>query len=443
MCIVVVGINHKTAPVEMREKLSFSEHYMPESLAKLCRYAQIEGAVILSTCNRTEIYGVADDAGQGLEKIKEFLAAKSGIGVQALDKYLYIKKDSDSVHHLFKVAAGLDSMLLGETQILGQVRTAYEIALNSGYTNRVLNTLFQQAIRTGKRARAETGIDQHAVSISYAAVELAKQIFKDLSGRSVLVIGAGKMSELTTKHLVTNGVSGVIVSNRSYDRAVMLANQFNGKAIKFDDLFHYMEDADIVISCTAASHYVVRKHQVANVINKKPGKKLMIIDIAVPRDIEPDVREIPGVTVYDIDALQDVVDSNLDKRRRSAVLAEAIIEEDASEFMNWLKTQSIIPIIAELKRKGEKIKQKELRRAFNRLGELSEHERKVISSLANSIVNQLLHEPVTRMKSYALTEKADLYAEAIENLFNLNVEEADEQEESPTGLRTLTANEAK
>jgi len=443
MFIIAVGINHKTAPVEVREKMSFSEHSMPESLAELRSYAGIGGAVILSTCNRTEIYAVTGDMEQGLENIKEFLAGKSGIARDSLCNYLYDYRDHDAVHHLFQVAAGLDSMLLGETQILGQVRAAYELALNSGNTDRILNTLFQQAIRTGKRARAETGIDQHAVSISYAAVELARHIFKDLRGRSVLVIGAGKMSELTTKHLVANGVSGVIVSNRSYDRAVLLASQFNGIAVKFDDLFKYMEGADIVISCTAASHYVVHQEQVAEFMARNPEKKLMMIDIAVPRDIEPDVREIPGVTVYDVDALQDVVDNNFDKRKRSAIMAEAIIEEDTREFIKWLKTQFVIPVIAELKNKGEEIKQKELRRAYNRLGELSKHDRKVISSLANSIVNQLLHDPVTRLKSYAITEKGRLYTEALQNLFNLHTgDEKKEENSSASDVTTATAGKA-
>lgn len=437
MYIIVIGVNHKTAPVEVREKLSFSEQSMPESLAGLCSYPGIDGAVILSTCNRTEIYAVIENTEVGINNLLEYLSLKSGVKTDIIRNYLYIHLDYEAIQHLFKVAAGLDSMLLGETQILGQVKTAYELALNSSHSNRVLNILFQQAISTGKRARAETGIDQHAVSISYAAVELAKQIFHDLTGRSVLVVGAGKMSELTTKHLVTNGVSGVIVSNRSYDRALELANQFNGTAVKFDDLFKYMAKADIVISCTAASHYVVHKSQVDDVIKKLPGKKLMIIDIAVPRDIEPDVREIPGVTVYDIDALQNVVDNNLDARKRSAILAESIIEKDASEFGQWLKTQFVIPTIAELKRKGEEIKQNELRRAFNRLGELTDHERKVISSMANSITNQLLHEPVTRLKSYATSGKGRLYTEALQNLFNLHVE-GNVEEENNCKCREIT-----
>ncbi|MTI82567.1 MAG: glutamyl-tRNA reductase [Firmicutes bacterium] len=439
MFIVAVGINHKTAPVEVRERMSFAEHSMPESLAGLRSYPVINGAVILSTCNRTEIYTVNEDAEQGLEDIKEFLSLKSGLDTEVIGNYLYSFFDHDAVKHLYQVAAGLDSMLLGETQILGQVRAAYELSLESGNTGRILNILFQQAIRTGKRARAETGIDQHAVSISYAAVELAKQIFKDLTGRSVLVIGAGKMSELTTKHLVANGVSGVIVSNRSFDRAVTLANQFNGIAVKFNDLFKYMGDADIVISCTAASHYVVHQKQVAEFMHKQPGKQLMMIDIAVPRDIEPDVREIPGVTVYDVDALQNVVDSNFDKRKRSAMMAETIIEEDTQEYVKWLKTQFVIPAISELKHRGEQIKQKELRRAYNRLGELSDHEKKVVSSLANSIVNQLLHDPVTRLKSYAVTDKGSVYTEALEKLFNLHTGENEDNEENQSSTANAAA----
>ncbi|MCF8010006.1 MAG: glutamyl-tRNA reductase [Clostridiales bacterium] len=420
MSVLTIGLNHKTAPVEIREKLSFAEHSMHENLTQLQSNLGIEGSVILSTCNRTEIYTVSKDEEQGLDSIVEFLSVRSGVSKEHILNFIYIQTGQKAVEHLFKVTSGLDSMLIGETQILGQVRSAYEIALKVGSTNSVLNTLFQQAINTGKAARAQTGIDQHAVSISYAAVELAKQVFKDLTGRKVLVIGAGKMSELTTKHLVSNGVSGVIVSNRSFDRAVELARQFNGIAVKFDELFQHMEKADIVISCTAATHYVVRYHQVMQVMDKQPGKKLMFIDIAVPRDIQPDVREIENVTVYDIDALQNVVDNNINERKQAAIMAETIIIENAKSFIEWEKNQYVIPTITELKHRGEEIKQKELRRAYNRLGEMTDHQRKVVSSMANSIVNQLLHDPVTCLKSYASTEKGAIYTEALQNLFKLN-----------------------
>ncbi|MDQ0287679.1 glutamyl-tRNA reductase [Desulfofundulus luciae] len=421
MLIIAVGVNHRTAPVEIRERLSFSDHSLETSLARLNSYPAIEGCVILSTCNRTEIYAATRELDEGLNAIWDFLSRKSGVDISEIKNCTYAHTLYDTIRHLFRVAAGLDSMILGETQILGQVRHAYQLACRFGATNRVLNTLFQQAIAVGKRVRTETGIDQNAVSISYAAVELAKQQFKDLSGRSVLVIGAGKMSELTARHLVANGVSGVIVSNRSYQRAVNLAAQFNGRAVKFDQLYHYIEEADIIISCTAASHYVVRHNDVAEAIARRQGRELMIIDIAVPRDIDPAVGQLPGVTLYDIDDLQQVVDHNLAQRKKAAVAAESIIEEELDQFMQWLSMQFVVPTIAALKQRGEEIKQKELRRALNRLGDITEHDRKVVSSLANSIVNQLLHVPVTQLKSYALTPEGHLYMKVLQNLFKLEI----------------------
>lgn len=272
MSVISIGVNHKTAPVEIREKLSFSDNSLPEALAKLLDQPVVLGCVIISTCNRTEIYAHVTDAESGIETIRSFLQHKSGVEAAMIKKYTYAFTQHNTARHLFRVAAGLDSMLLGETQILGQVRTAYQLAQKHNATDKVINTLFKHAITVGKRARSETGIDQHAVSISYAAVELAKQIFHDLTGRSVLVIGAGKMSELTAKHLVANGVSGVIVSNRSYDRAECLARQFGGRAVKFNELHHYLEAADIVISCTAATHYVVRASEVRGVLAEKQAK---------------------------------------------------------------------------------------------------------------------------------------------------------------------------
>jgi glutamyl-tRNA reductase len=434
MSIIAIGVNHKTAPVEIRERMSFSEGSLQEAYTKLLAGPVVRGCVIISTCNRTEIYAHVMDVEPGVDAVINLLRQKSGVEPALIKKYTYILTGNKTVHHLFRVAAGLDSMLLGETQILGQVRDAYQSAQKHSATDKVINTLFMQAIAVGKRARAETGIDRHAVSISYAAVELAKQFFGKLTGRSVLVVGAGKMSELTAKHLVANGVSGVIVSNRSYERAVCLARQFNGRAVKFDELYGHLGSADIVISCTAASHYVVRTKGVQQVLAENPGKKIMMIDIAVPRDIEPGVRELPGVTLYDIDDLQNVVDGNMMERKRAAVFAEAIIEDQVDEFLRWLGSQFVIPTVAALKRRGEEIKQKELLRAFNKLGDLSEHDRKVIGSLANSIVNQLLHTPVKQLKEYALTEKGPVYTEAINKLFCLDEAAEEPKEHRPFEL---------
>ncbi|MEG6615463.1 glutamyl-tRNA reductase [Peptococcaceae bacterium 1198_IL3148] len=422
MLIVAVGVNHRTAPVEVREKLSFPAHTLPDDLKRLQSYSGIDGCAIISTCNRTEIYVTPYELDEGLNAIWHFLSKHSGLDISEIKNCTFCHSLYDAVRHLFRVSAGLDSMILGETQILGQVREAYEIALKTGTTNSVINTLFKQAIVVGKRVRTETGIDKNAVSVSYAAVELAKQKFGNLNGRSVLVVGAGKMSELTAKHLVSNGVSGVIVSNRSYDRAEMLAEKFNGQAVKFEELFKHMHSADIIISSTAARHYVIRYADMLELMHIKKNKSLILIDIAVPRDIDPRVGEIPGVTLYDIDDLQMVVDNNLEERRQAAVLAEGIIEEELNEFLKWLATQFVVPTISALRDKGEEIKQHELQRAYNRLGDLTAREQKVISTMANSIVKQLLHLPVVRLKEYAMTSEGHLYTEVLQNLFDLEVQ---------------------
>jgi glutamyl-tRNA reductase len=421
MLIVGVGVNHRTAPVEVREKLSFPAHSLSNDLKRLYSYPGIDGCAIISTCNRTEIYVTPFELDDGLHAIWEFMAEHSGLDISEIKSCTFVHTLYDAVRHLFRVSAGLDSMILGETQILGQVREAYDKALAVGTTNSIINTLFKQAIVVGKRVRTETGIDKNAVSVSYAAVELARQKFGDLNGRSVLVVGAGKMSELTAKHLVSNGVSGVIVSNRSYDRAEMLAEKFNGRAVKFDELFRHMNNADIVISSTAARHYIIRYADMLELIHAKENKSLILIDIAVPRDIDPRVGKIPGVTLYDIDDLQMVVDNNLTERRQAAILAEGIIEEELNEFLKWLATQFVVPTIAALRDMGEQIKQSELQRAFNRLGELTPREQKVIGTMANSIVKQLLHLPVVRLKEYAMTTEGHLYTEVLQNLFDLEV----------------------
>nr|MDA8234004.1 glutamyl-tRNA reductase [Clostridia bacterium] len=313
MFLLTLGLNHKTAPVEVREKLTFPEHTLEDALARLRKMPAIEGCAILSTCNRTEIYATVLDVKQGMGNVRQFLADCLHDEICEIDNYIYTHTLYDSVRHLFKVAAGLDSMILGETQILGQVRMAYQRACEQGATNAILNTLFQQAITVGKRVRTETEIDRNAVSISYAAVELGKQIFGTLAGKSILIIGAGKMSELTAKHLVSNGVTSVWVANRSYDKACSLAEQFGGEAIPFVKLFEYMGKADIVISCTSASHYVITAEDVEAVIATRSDRPLFLIDIAVPRDIDPKVEAVPGVKLYDIDDLQNVVDRNMEE----------------------------------------------------------------------------------------------------------------------------------
>ncbi|MEW6541752.1 MAG: glutamyl-tRNA reductase [Bacillota bacterium] len=422
MLITVVGLNHRTAPLAVREKLSFPEHTLKEVLRGLNDRDGVESCVVISTCNRTEVYAVLSEE-DGLQNIQRFLAERCGSPVEAIKNHTYNYSFGESVRHLFRVSAGLDSMVLGETQILGQVKQAYQFAQQVGTVNWLLNCAFQQALAVGKRVRTETGIDKNPVSISYAAVELARQTLGSLEGREVLIVGAGKMSELTVKHLLSHGVAGVIVSNRSYPRAVELAAQFGGRAVRFDGLYQWMGHADIVISCTAASHYVIRAEPMASVLDERGGRAIFVIDIAVPRDVDPEVGHLPGVVLYDIDSLQSVVDANLAERRRAALAAERIIDAEVREFLLALGSRFVIPTVVALKKRGEEIKQTELERALNRLGgELSERELKVISSMANSIVSQLLHEPITRLKKLALTPEGHFYSDALRKLFNLEPE---------------------
>ncbi|MGI9952945.1 glutamyl-tRNA reductase [Moorellaceae bacterium AZ2] len=426
MYIVAIGLNHRTAPVEIREKLAFPRHALPSALSDLRSQQGIEGNVILSTCNRTEIYLTTPEWDKGVGTVKKFLGRRCGLDIPALQDYLYIYTFHEAVRHLFRVAAGLDSMILGEAQVLGQVAEAYEAARNTGATNSVLNNLFQQAIAAGKRVRTETRIDHNTLSVSYAAVELARRVFGgDLTGRTVLVIGAGKMSTLAARYLRDNGVTTVLVSNRSYDRAAALAGTIGGRAVRLDDLEEILPQADIVISCTAASHYIIHTEQIARARKGREHNPLMLIDIAVPRDIDPSVGELPGVRLFDIDDLEQVITNNLEERKKAAQRAELIITEEVESFFQWLGSRFVVPTIIALKEKAEAIKEAELRRAFNRLGSPSPQEKKIIGSLANSIVNRLLHDVVINLKSAALSPQGHLYVEVLQNLFALKVGEAD------------------
>jgi len=419
--IVVVGLSHKTAPVEVRERLSFAGDSLGEALKQLKTCPTIQGCAILSTCNRTEVYAAALEVDEGLNAIRGFLSRWSGVDISEIKNFTYCHTLYDAIRHLFRVAAGLDSMLLGETEVLGQVRAAYRQACEFAVTNRVLNTLFQQAITVGKRVRTETGIDRNAVSVSYAAVELAKSRLGSLNRCLALIIGAGKMSGLAAKHLAASGVSGIVVSNRSFERAKELAAEISGRAVNFSELFKYLELADVVISCTAAPHFVVRAAEMRRVMEKRCGREIFMIDLAVPRDIEAETGDLEGVILYDIDDLEAVVNHNLAERKQAAVKAEGIIEEELGEFMRWLGTQFVVPTISALKKRGEEIRQQELKRALNRLDKLSDHDKKVVCSLANSIVNQILHTPVAQLKNYALTSEGHLYAEILQNLFCLDI----------------------
>jgi glutamyl-tRNA reductase len=438
MFIAVMGANHRSAPVDIRERMSFSDNNIKSAFPELLAYPGVSGCCIISTCNRTEIYIATTEWEMGRKALRAFWAARSGLDVTEISKFTFCYTLEKAVNHLFRVTSGLDSMVLGETEILGQVKRAYAMAHEAEATNAALNTLFQQALSTGKRARLETGIDRNPVSIPYIAVELIKQKLCSqeqksqklaqkngsqetgiLAGRSVLVIGAGKMSEMTLVHLKANGISGIVVSNRSYGRAVEVAQALGGRAVMFDDIMEALIDADIVISGTAAQHSVLLAETVAAAMAKRPEKPLLLVDIAVPRDIEPEVRQIPGVTLFDVDNLQHVVDRCWKERQQAACIGEQIVEEECDIFMEKLAMSTVNPIIKGLQDLGEEIKEQELKRALSKLTNLSHKERIAVETLATSITNKIMLRPLLTLKQTALSSEGHFYTQLTQKLFGL------------------------
>jgi len=419
MYLIAVGINHHTAPVAVRERLAFGKAGLEAVVEEIKGLPVLRGFVVLSTCNRTEIYAAVTQIQEGLVVINEFLCHKAGLNPEDGRQYFQKWTCYEVINHLFRVTAGLDSMILGETEILGQVRDAYDTACRLKTGSNIINTLFQEAIRVGKRVRTVTGIDQHPASVSYAAVELIRQALGDLQGRTVMIIGAGEMGELTLKHLLYQGVSTVLVSNRSFSRAEELAQTYGGEAIRYDLLFSQLHRADIVISCTAAAHFVISEEKVSQTIEARNNRPLFFIDIAVPRDIEPAASRIPGVFLYNIDDLEQVVLEHMEERDKAAQAAEAIIKEAVEEFLTWLSSLSVIPTIRALQQRAEQLKEEELQAYLQRLGKLDPKKEKLIRSLASSLLNKFLHTPIVRLKEYAGGHEGHLYSKVLENLFDL------------------------
>lgn len=419
MYVMVVGLSHKTAPVELREKLSISSVKQKEALDKLLVYEHIAEAVILSTCNRTEIYAVASDLKKGEKDIIDFLLSYHPINKKELLSHLYFYHLDQAVHHLFRVASSLDSMVVGEAQILGQVKEAYSYALEAEATRAVLNRLFTHALKAGKRVRTETTIGESATSVSSAAVELAKNVFEDLKGRTVMILGAGEMSELTVQALQGSGVSSVVVSNRTFARAEELAQIFGGRAVKFDEFGKYMVDADIVISSTGAPHYVVNRDDMVKVMHQRRHASIFLIDIAVPRDIEPAVGDIYNVFLYDIDDLESVVQSNLAERAKEAEKAERIVEEEVSDFLAWISSFEVTPTIAALKDKAEAIRVAEIEKLLLKLTNLTDKDKNEVNAVTKLILAKLLHEPIVYLKEHQDEKDEYLHVAALRKLFGL------------------------
>ncbi|WP_349408050.1 glutamyl-tRNA reductase [Pseudalkalibacillus sp. SCS-8] len=422
MHILKVGLNHKTAPVEIREKVSFQQAELEMALRTLRNTKSILECVIVSTCNRTEIYAVADQLHTGRYYIKSFLAEWFTLDKDLLTPYLNIQECEDAIEHLFKVSCGLDSMVLGETQILGQVRTSFFAAQEAGTTGTVFNELFKKAITLAKRAHSETDIGENAVSVSYAAVELAKKIFDGLEKKNVLILGAGKMGELTAKHLWSNGAEEITVLNRTYEKAKELAERFKGKAYTMDELEASLLKADIVISSTGSQEYVLSKSNVSPVLKKRKGKPLFMVDIAVPRDLSPDLQDLESVFLYDIDDLEGIVEANMAERQQEAAKIKVLIEEELLAFLNWINTLGVVPIITALRKKALMIQGETMKSIERKMPDLTDRERKVLSKHTKSIVNQLLRDPITRVKELAAEPNAQQNLDLFTELFGIEEE---------------------
>jgi glutamyl-tRNA reductase len=419
--IVLIGLSHKVAPVEIRERLSASGDDAQVLLRSLAQRPSLQEAVYLSTCNRVEIYAHVTNHRSGIHEIKRFLAERAHCKESELP--LYEKTGEDAAKHVFRVAASLDSMMVGEPQILGQVKDAFELATQSKTVGSVLNKLFQETFRVAKRVRTETEIAKNAVSLSYAAVELAKMVHGDLTSRSILLIGAGKMGELSMKHFRQNGCSEVVVANRSPERAAELAARLGGRPRSLSDLDLLLERADVVVSSTAAPNYVITARDVEQVLRRRRGRPLVFVDLAVPRDIDPAVNSLGGgIFLFDVDDLDKIIKENLKEREKEALVAERLIDHEVLLFSHWRKSLGVVPTIVSLREKITTLAQTETEKTLQlTLAHLSDKDKKAVEGLMRAVVNKMLHEPTLRLRQSSEQEAAML-AEATRSLFQLSLE---------------------
>lgn len=429
MKIINIGMNHKTAPVELRERLAYDPEKTDDILGFLIDFDVIKEALYLSTCNRVEVIVVTDDEDATRRTIISHVCNIGGISQDKVFSFIYMFKDLDAVRHVFRVSSSLDSMVVGEPQILGQIKEAYAKAVKCRTTGVILNTLMHRAFHVAKKVRTETGICESAVSVSYAAVELAKKIFDTLFEKKVLLIGAGEMSELTARHLMGQGVKEVVVANRTFKHAVELASKFNSHPISFDEIDSYLVEADIVITSTASPQAIITRDKVKGIIRKRRNRPLFFIDIAVPRDVEPEINDLNNVYVYDIDDLKGITRINMEQRRQEAIKAERIIEEEVIKFDNWLKTLDIVPTIISLKGKAQAILEKELRRSEAKLRELTPDQRQAVVVLCRSIAEKLINDPILFLKSKVGRPALDTYLDFARRFFNLDQHEGGIYEE--------------
>jgi glutamyl-tRNA reductase len=434
--LLALGANHKTAPLPLRERLALPEGRASRVLAELVDHSAVHEAVAISTCNRTELYLVSADAVEAENAALGILSRQAGLRPTELLGAIYSLRGTEAVEHLFSVTGGLDSMIVGEAEVQGQVKRSYELALVEGVTGPVSNRLFRDALATGKRVRSETSVSRSNVSVSSVAVRLAADFLGDLAEKRVLVVGAGENAELTARALSERGVEAFFVANRRYDRALGLAQRFGGRAVSFDDMPQELEQADIVVSATGAPHQIVGRDELEYVAASRMGRPLVLLDLAVPRDIDPDVRDCPGIALYDMDDLQRAVARNLSVRETEADEARALVREEVERFESWLAALDVVPTISALRRRGDEIVDQLLRENESGWESLSAADRERLGTMARAVVSRLLHEPTLRLKGSAGEATSYRYVNALHELFGLEAALAP-HEEAPASVTPL------
>jgi glutamyl-tRNA reductase len=427
MTFQLIGVNHRTAPLEVRERFAISESKLPAAVQQFAKHDGIEEAMIVSTCNRVELLARSRNGGSDL---RGFLGEYFQVDPRQFDQHLYEYTDKDVIRHLFRVTASLDSMVVGEPQVLGQVKEAYAVARAVGAVNSQLDALVTRAFAVAKKVRTETAVGSSAVSVASVAVDLAKKIFGSLTGKTVMLVGAGKMCELAARHLLAHGAGSIFVYNRTLERAQSLARKFNGQALPWDQLYDSADKADIVITSTGAPVAIFRREHGEKFLARRRNRPMFFIDIAVPRDVDPEVNKLDGIFVYDMDDLQQVVSTHVADRHREAERAEEIISEEVERFLARLQTLDVVPTIVSLQEHLETIRQAEIDRVRGRLGELSPEQELAVEAMSRGIINKIMHTPITTLKTAAREEQGTTVIDVVRRLFNLQHKQDKEKTES-------------
>lgn len=431
MRLIAVGLSHRTAPVELRERVDFAKAGVDAALTSLASRGIAREVVVLSTCNRAEIYAAGDTDATG-EALEQFFSEYHGVPHAQIAEHLYSRKGPDAARHLFRVAAGLDSLVVGEPQILGQVKTAYSAATGHHYTGALMNRLFHSAFSVGKKVRTDTGLGEGAVSVSYAAIALAKKIFGNLKGLSVLILGAGEMAKLTGVHLQAQQVQQITIASRTLQTAQGLAGHLGGRAVPWADLDEALAAADIVVTATGATEPVLTRPRIDDIMRRRRSRPLFLIDIALPRDVESAVGNLDQVFLYDIDDLQGIVKENLARRSAELTHAERIIEEEVGKFTSWMQSREIIPTVVALRQRFEAIRQSELSRLEGKMSGLPPEARQRVDEITHLIVEKLLLAPTEQLKSVSDEAMIVAYSDALNRLFSLAADEQTKKTEPPS-----------